>query len=321
MEQHAPPVRPLYGEWARPALLYRRDRRRHGGQLRHAQYRAARQHLYRQGRTPGAAQQPSGRSRARPVHLAARAAQPAKAREGRLMPENPRWKRRPSGSTWGDWGPDVQLGRLNLLTPDKVHKGIAEVKEGRTFCPSLPLDYPGGAVVNPRRHPPRLIANKRNGMPYIAYPLAREDPRLVDVVCDDIVEMTLQYSTQWDSLAHVGQLFDADGDGKPEIVFYNGYRAGEDIIGPMDYRDGGAVERGEHVGALRLSIDLMAAKGMQGRGVMIDLEHHCGRGESFVGYDQLMRIMDADKVEIEEGDLVCFRTGYDQVILGMSKSP
>ena len=60
------------------------------------------------------------------------------------MAENPRWKRRPAGSTWGDWGPDDQLGRLNLLTPEKVLKGIAEVKEGRTFCLSLPLDYPGG---------------------------------------------------------------------------------------------------------------------------------------------------------------------------------
>jgi len=103
------------------------------------------------------------------------------------MGDNPRWKRRPPGSTWGDWGPDDQLGRLNLLTPDKVLKGVAEVKEGRTFCLSLPLDYPGGNVVNPRRHPPRLTANKREGMPYIAYPLAREDPKLIDVVCDDIV--------------------------------------------------------------------------------------------------------------------------------------
>ena len=59
------------------------------------------------------------------------------------MPDNPRWKRRPAGSTWGDWGPDDQLGRLNLLTPDKVLKGVAEVKEGKTFCLSLPLDYPG----------------------------------------------------------------------------------------------------------------------------------------------------------------------------------
>src|SRR5436189_2681868 len=102
------------------------------------------------------------------------------------VPDNPRWKRRPAGSTWGDWGPDDQLGRLNLLTPDKVLKGVAEVKEGRAFCLSLPLDYPGGNVVNPRRHPPRLRANLRQGMPYIAYPLNREDPRLVDAICDDI---------------------------------------------------------------------------------------------------------------------------------------
>src|SRR6202158_2504124 len=237
------------------------------------------------------------------------------------MPDNPRWQRRPAGSTWGDWGPDDQLGRLNLLTPDKGLQAATQGKEGRVFCLSMPLDYPGGTVVNPRRHPPRLFANKRLGMPYVAYPLSSEDPRLVDVICYDIVEMTLQYSTQWDSLAHVGQLFDADGDGVPEIVFYNGYRAGKHIIGPMDYRGGGAVERGEHVGALALGIENMAAHPVQGRGVMIDLEAHCGRGEEYVGYDRLMRIMEAAKVEIEAGDLVCFRTGYDRVILGMNKQP
>ena len=70
------------------------------------------------------------------------------------MADNPRWKRRPVGSTWGDWGPDDQLGRLNLLTPEKVLQGVAEVKKGRTFCLSMPLDYPGKTVVNPRRNPP-----------------------------------------------------------------------------------------------------------------------------------------------------------------------
>ena len=54
------------------------------------------------------------------------------------MSGNPRWKRRPEGSTWGDFGPDDQLGRLNLITPAKVLQGIAEVKEGRSFCLSLP---------------------------------------------------------------------------------------------------------------------------------------------------------------------------------------
>jgi len=238
------------------------------------------------------------------------------------MAENPRWKRRPPGSTWGDWGPDDQLGRLNLLTSDKVLKAVAEVKEGRTFCLSMPLDYPGGTVVNPRRNPPKLTPTERNGMPNMVYPLGRDDPRLVDVICDDQVLMTLQYSTQWDSLAHVGQLFDADGDGAPEIVFYNGYRAGEHIAGPVEYRDGKIIERaGGHLGATALSIDNMAAKGMQGRGVMIDLEPHFGRGEKYVGYDELMRVMEADKVEVEEGDLVCLRTGYDRVILDMNKNP
>jgi hypothetical protein len=68
--------------------------------------------------------------------------------------------------------------------------------------------------------------------------------------------MTLQYSMQWDGLAHVGQLFDADG--AAEIVFYNGYRAGEHILGPVDYRGEQAVERREHVGALGLGIDNLA---------------------------------------------------------------
>src|SRR6188508_180015 len=67
-----------------------------------------------------------------------------------------RWKHRPEGSTWGDWGDDDQLGRLNLITPKKVLEGIAEVKEGLSFCLSLPLDLPGGNVLNPRRLPPVL---------------------------------------------------------------------------------------------------------------------------------------------------------------------
>ena len=238
------------------------------------------------------------------------------------MPENPRWKRRPAGSTWGDWGADDQLGRLNLLTPDKVLKGVAEAKEGKTFCLSLPLDYPGKTVVNPRRHPPKLMPTERNGMPNMTYPLGRDDPKLLDVICDDQVLLTLQYSTQWDSLAHVGQLFDADGDGKPEIVFYNGYRAGEHIAGPVEYRDGQVIDRaGGHLGATALSIDNMAAHGMQGRGVMIDLEAHFGRGEKMVSYDELMRVMEEDKVAVEEGDLVCLRTGFDRVILDMGKDP
>ena len=144
-----------------------------------------------------------------------------------------RWKQRPPGSSWGEFGADDQRGRMNLVTRDKVLQGVAEVREGIAFCLSLPLDYPGGSVLNPRRSPPRLFATLRDGKSRgkqnFCWAIAADGPGYTDVVCDDLVLLTLQYSTQWDSFAHIGARFDADADGKAEIVFYNGFRAGEHV--------------------------------------------------------------------------------------------
>ena len=235
-----------------------------------------------------------------------------------------RWKKRPEGSTWGDWGPDDQLGRLNLITPEKVRQGVAEVREGRSFCLSLPLDYPGGNVLNPRRHPPVLRPTLRNGRPNMNYQLALDGVKVTDVINDDAVILHLQYSTQWDSLAHVGQLFDANDDGVPEPLYYNGFKPGEHIVGPNDPKDAGAIGQVPAHStsyAKALSVENMAVKCVQGRGVMIDLHAHVGRGRTVIGYDQLMRILDADKVSVEEGDMVCLHTGFAQVILEMNKKP
>ncbi len=238
------------------------------------------------------------------------------------MDAQPRWTRRPPRSTWGDWGPDDELGRLNLLTPQKVLQGIAEVREGRTFCLSLPLDYPGGNVLNPRRHPPVLEPTRReHGTPNMTYPLRCDDPTATDVICDDRVLLTLQYSTQWDSLAHVGQMFDADGDGVPEDRFYNGYRAGVDIVGPLAWTGTEARETGQAPGAHRLGVENMAASCMQGRGVLVDLLAHVGARGEIVGYDRLMRIMEADRVSVEPGDFLLLRTGFAEMLLGMGKQP
>jgi hypothetical protein len=51
-----------------------------------------------------------------------------------------------------------------------------------------------------------------------------------DVLCDDAVALSLQYSTQWNAFAHIGSRFDANGDGNAETLFYNGYRGIIDIV-------------------------------------------------------------------------------------------
>ncbi len=233
-----------------------------------------------------------------------------------------RWTRRPEGSTWGDFGPDDELGRLNLLTPAKVLQGIAEVREGRTFCLSLPLDYPGGSTLNPRRGPPVLAPTMRSRGPNMNYPLRCDDPTATDVMCDDMVTMALQYSTQWDSLAHAGSMFDADGDGVEEDVYYNGFRANEDVVGSVVYQaDGTARPTGPHVGARRLGVENMAAACVQGRGVMVDLLAHHGRAGTLIGWNELARVLDADRVVVEPGDLVCFRTGFAAALLEMNRTP
>lgn len=226
-----------------------------------------------------------------------------------------RWTLRPPGSNWGDWGPDDQNGRLNLLTPSRVKSAAAEVKEGLTFCLSLPLDFPGGNVLNPRRHPPQLQPTVRNGKPNLNYVMAQDKPMSTDVMSDDAVLLHTQYSTQWDGLAHVGGLFDADGTGTAEPMYYNGYRAGRDVFA------GGytVADNGRRISAL--GIERMASACVQGRGVMIDLRHHLGDARIAVGYERLMKIMDADRVTVEEGDIVCIHTGFSDVILGMNGQP
>jgi hypothetical protein len=237
-----------------------------------------------------------------------------------------RWQRRPEGSTWGDYGPDDQLGRMNELGPEKVLQGIAEVREGRTFCLSLPLDYPGGNALNPRRHPPVIRPTLRGDRPNWLFRVEREMPGMTDVMNDDLAILHLQYSTQWDSFAHAGALFDADGSGTPAPTFYNGYRGSADMVGPADAKDSGAlpgtlVEARSTSSARALGVENMAVKCLQGRAVLIDLYAHYGRRRHAVGYDDLMRIMAADGITVEAGDFLVLRTGFDEVILDAGGKP
>lgn len=240
---------------------------------------------------------------------------------GHLAPQ--RWVNRPEGSNWGDFGPEDNLGRLNLLTAEKVHQGIAEVREGRAFALSLPLDYPGGNALNANRLPPVLRPNLRQGMVNFNCRLDGIHAGSSDVMNDDLAVLHLQYSTQWDSLAHVGALFDADGDGVPEPVYYNGFRPGVEVHGPKSADDAGfATLHGTSTSSAgSLGINHMAEKPVQGRAVMIDLHAHLGDAHTIVGFETIAAVMAEDGAVVEEGDIVCFHTGYAEKVLAMGGDP
>jgi hypothetical protein len=231
-----------------------------------------------------------------------------------------RWTVRPEGSNWGDFGDDDQIGRLNLITPAVRRAAAAEVREGIAFCLSLPLDCPRNAELHPRRKPPEMGFFHRGEDPTLNYPMAKVQPGQDDVVCDDKAMLSLQFSTQWDALCHIGQLYDGQGTGQREATYYNGFHANRHVCGPVDYLRGDAARAGPY-GAHALGIDTIAATGVQTRGVMIDLWAHVGLERVAVGYDRLMRILETDRVEVERGDALCIRTGFDRALLGRYADP
>jgi kynurenine formamidase len=234
-----------------------------------------------------------------------------------------RWTRRPEGSNWGDFGDDDQLGRINLLTPERRRAAAAEVREGLAFCLSLPLDVPSESVLSPYRHQLVLRPGLDGGAPNFNRLWSENEAGTTDVVNDDVVVMYLQGSTQWDSLCHVGGLFDADNDGLPEIVYYNGFRGGEHIASTASPAQCGmwADHRETSTRVDALGIGGMAAAGIQGRGVMVDLAAHFRPEAARVGYRELMDVLEQDGVRVETGDMLCLHTGFAQALLEAGPEP
>ena len=121
-------------------------------------------------------------------------------------------------------------------------------------------------------------------------------------------------------------MFDAQGNGNPQPVYYSGFRAGEDVVGPDSAAGAGIfdfakVPRKSTSGAKKLGIENMSERCVQGRAVMIDLHAHLGRERVLVDHDLLQDILRKDGVTVEAGDMVCLHTGFAQVLLEMDRQP
>ncbi|MDX1744640.1 MAG: cyclase family protein [Halobacteriales archaeon] len=187
-------------------------------------------------------------------------------------------------SNWGRWGPDDELGALNLLDQAQVLRGIGAVEDGDVIPLGLPIARDGGDPVWPTRSGTGHYMTRAEGQ-YAAGKLDRT-PYGGWQASDDVIHMFTHGSTHLDALGHVWY----------DDALYNGFDAAT-TNGGLD----------------RCGIENQAAHGIVGRGVLLDVARHRGvdalpAGER-ITVDELETCADAQDVTIESGDILLLRLG------------
>lgn len=185
---------------------------------------------------------------------------------------------------WGKWGPEDEVGSLNYLDAAQVLRGVAAVRQGKTFTLQVKMGHPDGDPLWPGRRPSQRVNVLDHG-----HFMCGKGPKFPGNMeyCDDMMVMYLQGSTQYDALGHVWY-----GD-----QIYNGYDAMTTIGGTA-----------------KASVLPIAERGVVGRGVLIDMARHRGKevldkGETFTHLD-LLDAAAAQGVTIEKRDVLLIRTGW-----------
>jgi kynurenine formamidase len=200
-------------------------------------------------------------------------------------------------SNWGRWGPDDQLGTVNLITVDKVREAAALAKAGKTISLTMPYDARGpqnGFLGRSNPHlyqllsgPGYLVGEQHNLETDTLTELTKSTGQPTAGFYDDVLVIPTQSGTQWDALCHVfwrGQI-------------YNGHSAAD--AGTEGSRSNGVQN---YTGKIVT------------RGVFVDLPAHRGVDTLEPGYaittDDLDEYFAAKNLEIRPGDALIVRTGF-----------
>jgi kynurenine formamidase len=180
-------------------------------------------------------------------------------------------------SNWGRWGPDDELGTLNLITPECVAVAGALARTGRVFSLGYTLGASGPQIgLGGRINPVHLMSmtgqtNFPDGGGF----------------ADDFIFMPLQCATQWDGLAH---------------VFYDDHCYNGVPSSSITAR-----------GAERLSIERLE-RAVVGRGVLLDVARlhgvECLPTDAGIGPSDLDAAVARQQVELRSGDVLLVRTGW-----------
>ncbi|KAJ5628634.1 hypothetical protein N7490_010862 [Penicillium lividum] len=182
-------------------------------------------------------------------------------------------KNGPPGNAWGLFGPDDQLGMLNLLTPDVVAAAAKEIQKGIRISLDWPLDKPSFPTDERRVFEHRIVHHPSVPMN------------------DDEVHMNTQSSTQWDGFRHF-----AYRSGR----FYNGHQQSDfdtNVLGIDQWTEkGGIIGRGVLIDyadwAMRNGKDLKPLE------------------SGTVTIQEILTIIKEQHIQIRAGDILFLRVGF-----------
>jgi kynurenine formamidase len=183
-----------------------------------------------------------------------------------------------SVKNWGRWGPDDELGTMNLVTPEKVREAAGLVRSGRRVSMAIPINK---------------VAGPDNPSQAIHFVVQSHDVP-VDSSKVGFAMCFLGMASHGDCHTHVDALNHISYDG----LTYNGRRAAEVVP------SSGATAQ-----------DITAySEGIVGRGVLLDIPRLRGvdwlePGEA-VTRGELEACVEAEGVALGEGDFLVLRTGH-----------
>jgi alkanesulfonate monooxygenase SsuD/methylene tetrahydromethanopterin reductase-like flavin-dependent oxidoreductase (luciferase family)/kynurenine formamidase len=186
-------------------------------------------------------------------------------------------------TNWDRWGPDDEVGALNLISPSDVVQAARLVRTGKTFTLGLRVFDERGDPLSAERHR-ALHVSYRDWSHYASGKAQVEACR--PCYADDGIFISCHGTTHMDALGHIWV----------DDQLYNGYPA-QTTAGSLE----------------RCSIAPISQRGVVTRGVLLDVASGHGvrylppKSEITLG-ELLSAAADGD-VEVGKGDVVLIRTG------------
>jgi kynurenine formamidase len=184
--------------------------------------------------------------------------------------------------TKSKWGPNDEIGAANYMTPELVLKAASLVKTGKTYALGIPVDTKTPAYP-PRTFKLTVVQPGQAGSPGLGPTKTTYN--------DDIIDTWVGIGSQLDGLGHIGV----------EHVYYNGNKL-------ADFADA--------TGLKKLGVEKVPP--IVTRGVLLDMAAYYNtdvvkEGTAF-NVKEIEEVAKKEGVEIRQGDVVIFHTGWLSLI-------